>query len=62
MANLDEDEVRRQLAGMQASGPDSYLAARQIQKWRNDGIIPEGDRDLQVRLYMAVKACDVQAM
>ena len=36
-------------------GPESYAAARQIQLWQGSNSI-EGDKDMLVRLYMAVKA------
>lgn len=54
---LDQGVVKEKFETTVATGPESYPAARQIMKWKADGLLAAStDQDTMVRLYMAVKA------
>lgn len=57
MSSVDAAELAEAVAAAPSSGPETYLARRQIVAWQNRGQLPE-DTDTQdaVRLYLGLKS------
>ncbi len=53
-----EDQIALLMSSLASSGPEAYLAARQVKAWKRDGSIHIDDLEHSTRLYMALKqAC-----